>query len=85
MTIPGLKLIEHNALGIKIPDDLTFPFLLTVSLRPPEFMSFAFVALIGGNELIRVRGMTKETLMQFLDINRLRTHPRLISWEIAEK
>lgn len=75
--IPGLKLIHHNAGGVRLPDDPSFPFKLEANFCPPEFMSVAFVLMHGGSEEIVVRGMTRESLEKFVEMNSLRTHPRL--------
>jgi len=77
--IKGIKLIHHNAGGVKIDDDLSFPFKLEMSLRPPTLMVVAFVGIHGGSEDITVRGMTVGALNKFIDMNDFRTHPRL-SW-----
>lgn len=82
-SIPGLKLIQHNAAGINRLDDPSFPFRLEVSLRPPEFLGLAFVAIHGGQEEVVVRGMTRKVLDTFVDMNRFRTHPRLLSITIT--
>ena len=74
--IDGLKLISHTG-GKNIPDDPTYPYRLDVSLRPPELMFFAFVALYG-NEDVVVRGLTLEAIEKFVSVNMLDTHPRLI-------
>ena len=76
-TIPGLKLIRHNASGVNTPDDPSFPFKLEANFSPPEFMNVAFVLMHGGSEEIVVRSMTKESLDKFVEMNNLRTHPRL--------
>lgn len=75
--IEGIKLIQHNAGGVNLPDDPSYPFKLEVSLRPPEFMLVAFVGLYGGREKMVVRGLTREVLEKFVEVNDLRTHPRL--------
>ena len=75
--IPGLKMIRHNAGAVNLPDDPTLPFKLEANFRPPEFMVVAFVGLYGGSEEIVVRAMTKEALDKFVEVNNLRTHPRL--------
>ncbi len=46
--IKGIKLIRHNASGVNEPDDLSYPFLLHIVLRAPEFMTMAFIGLCGG-------------------------------------
>lgn len=75
--IPGLKLIRHNADGVNIPDDPTFPFKLEALFRPPEFMAMAFIAMHGNNEEIVVRSKTRVALDKFIELNDLRAHPRL--------
>jgi hypothetical protein len=56
-TIPGPKLIRHNASKVNLDDDPSFPFKLEANLRPPEFMVEAFVCLYGGgSEEVVVRG-----------------------------
>ena len=80
--IEGLKLIKHNASGVNEPDDPSYPFKLMVSLRPPEFMTMAFICMYGGTEEIIVRGMTREALQEFSDRNHLQHHVRLISWTL---
>jgi hypothetical protein len=76
--IPGIKLICHNANRVNVPDDPSFPFKLEASFRPPEFMMMAFIGLVGGSEEVVIRGMTKEDLDEFVELNNLRTHPRLL-------
>ena len=75
--IPGLKLIHHNAGGVNVPDDPSFPFKLEGNFSPPEFMSVVFVLMHGGSEEMVVRGMTKEALYKLIEQNDLRIHPRL--------
>ncbi len=75
--IPGIKLIKHNASGVDLPDDTSYPFRLEANLRPPEFMIMAFIGLFGGSEIIIVRGMTQKALGEFIKAYNLRTHPRL--------
>lgn len=82
--IPGLKLIRHNAAGVNVADDPTYPWRLDATFRPPEFMFFTFVSLYGGSEIICVRGQTREALEQFVELNNLRIHPRLRSLEITQ-
>lgn len=84
MTIDGIKLIRHNASGINLPDDLSFPWRLDANLRPLEFMAVAFIGLYGGSETVCVRGQTREALEEFVEANNLRTHPRLRSLEITQ-
>jgi len=76
-TIPGLKLIHHDASGVNLPDDPSFPFKLEGNFSPPEFMNVAFVLMHGGSGEIIVRAMTKEALDKFIEVNSFRTHPRL--------
>jgi hypothetical protein len=83
MTIPGLKLIRHNSGRVNNPDDPTLPFRLDASFRPPEFMQLAHIILYG-NEEICVRGINREALDQFVAVNNLKTHPRLLRLEITE-
>lgn len=75
--IPGIKLIHHNASGVNLPDDPSYPWRLDASFSPPEFMNFTFVCMFGGSETICVRGMTKEALEEFVELNGFRHHPRL--------
>jgi hypothetical protein len=75
--IPGLKLIHHNASGVNVPDDPSFPFKLEGNFSPPEFMNVAFVLMHGGSEEIVVRAMTKAALDKLIEANHFRTHPRL--------
>lgn len=85
MIIPGIKLIRHNSAGINNPDDESFPHKLVASFRPPEFMEMAHVShmFLYGNEEIVARGMTKEALEQFSEVNCLKDHPRLIRLTIT--
>ena len=83
MEDPDIKIIHHNAGRIDLPDDPSYPFLLDISLRPPEFMSVAFAFLHGGSETIRVRGKTRAALEKFAEENDLNTHPRLTKLEIT--
>ncbi|MCP4373858.1 MAG: hypothetical protein GY797_38015 [Deltaproteobacteria bacterium] len=82
--IEGIKLIRHNASGVNELDDLSYPFLLQVSLSPPEFMMMAFIGTHGGGEEILVRGMTEDVLEEFVERNNLRRHPRLQRLKIIE-
>jgi len=81
--IAGLKLIRHNAIGVNRPDDPTHPFKMELNCRPPEFMDFTFVAIHGGSEEVVVRGMTKEAIDEFVELNHFRQHPRLRSLTIT--
>lgn len=81
--IEGIKLIKHNGGGVNLPDDPSLPWRLDAHFRAPEFMQVAFVMLYG-NETICVRGKTKEALEQFVEVNKFKTHPRLISLEITQ-
>ena len=72
-----IKVIYHNAGGINIPDDSSYPWKLEANFRPPEFMYIAFIGLFGGSEEIIVRGKTKEALEKFANENSLNNHPRL--------
>jgi hypothetical protein len=76
-TIPGLKLIRHNASGVNEADDLSFPWLMEATFTPPEFLEIAFVFMHGGSEVIVVRSMSREALDEFISMNDLRNHPRL--------
>lgn len=82
--IEGIKLIYCNSQGVNNPDDPGFPFRLDAAFRPPEFMQFAFICMHGGSETLCVRGMTREALEQFVEMNGYRTHPRLIRLSITE-
>ena len=84
MKIKGIKLITHNAGGVNLPDDPSFPFRLDANFRPPEFMKIAFIGICGGSEVVCVRGETREALEKFVEVNSLRTHPRLRSLEITQ-
>lgn len=80
--IKGIKLIKHNASNVNLEDDPSFPWRLDVSLRPPEFMPFAFISLYEGNEELCVRGKTEEALKEFATMNDLWNHPRKTSLKI---
>lgn len=80
--IQGLKLIRHNFQGVNNPDDHSFPWRLDVKLRPPRLLSCAALA-VGGYEEICVRGLTRKAIHQFVEMNKLKTQPRLVSLEIA--
>lgn len=85
-TIEGIKLIKHNLGGINDPDDPSFgPWRLDMSLRPPEFMKVASICMYGGNEVVMIRGKTREALEEFVELNQLRTHPRLVRLTIEQK
>ena len=75
--IPGLTLIKHNACGLDLPDNPSFPYKLEISLRPPEFLEVTFILLYGSTEEVVIRGMTKEALDQFIEANDIRNHIRL--------
>lgn len=85
MEIKGIKIITHNACGVNLPDDPSFPFRLYATFHPPDFMLVSFILSYGGSEIICVRGETREALEQFVEKNSLRTHPRLRSLEITEQ
>lgn len=74
--IAGLKLIKVTG-RINLIDDPTFPFRLDVNLRPPELMQVAFILMHGGTEQIVVRAMTRDAIDRFIELNALKTHPRL--------
>jgi hypothetical protein len=80
--IEGLKLIRHNMGGVDDPDDPTYPFRLEATFCVPEFMQVTN-ALLYGCEKIVVRGQTREALERFVELNRLRQHPRLIRIDIT--
>lgn len=76
MEIEGLKLIRKTG-AVDIADDPSYPFKLEASFRLGDFMLGAAVSLgIAGEELV-VRGMTEEALVKLVEVNDLRTHPRL--------
>jgi hypothetical protein len=81
--IEGIKLIEHNASGIALPDDESYPWRLDMIFSPPEFMQMAFIGLFG-NEVVRVRGMTEKMLKEYVMERGFLTHPRLIKLEITQ-
>lgn len=83
MSYSGVKLIRHNASGVNLPDDPSFPFRLEVLLSAPEFMDVAFILIHSGGEKIVVRGMTVEALDRFVKAENLRTHPRLRRFTIT--
>jgi hypothetical protein len=78
-TIEGLKLIQLNSASARIyePDDPSYPYKLELNLHPPELMQVTFVMLYGGSEVMVVRGMTRDAIAQFIDLNDLLRHPRL--------
>lgn len=82
-TIPGLKLIRHNADNVDLPDDPSFPFKLEAEFRPPEFMQVAFVMQYGGSEEIIVRAMSMKALNAFIKANDIRKHCRLRRFTIT--
>ena len=80
--IEGLKVIYQTG-GVNLPDDQTFPYRFYMNLRPPGMMEFAFVMMYGGSEEIVVKAMTKEAIIEFIDMNGFRTHPRLRRFDIS--
>ncbi len=62
------ELIILNSAGVKRDDRPDMPFVLEGEFNPPEFMRVAFVCLYGGTEHLKVRGVTREAL---LEVNRL--------------
>ena len=70
----GVEVVYHNATGIdkRVEDLSEWPFILKVSLRPPEFMTFAFIGLYGGSEEIIALGKTQDDLESFIEEHRLR-------------
>jgi hypothetical protein len=83
--IKGIKLIKLNSQGIDNPPDPSYPFTMKAILRPPEFMTMAFIGLVGGYEELIVQGKTKEAIHQFIKRNDLDRHPRLISLKINDE
>lgn len=47
-------------------------------------MEVAFVMMHGGSEEICVRGKTRKALEEFVEVNFLKTHPRLRELNITE-
>ena len=82
-TIDGIKLIRHNAARVNNEDDPSYKFRLEMICRPPEFMQVAF-SFIYGNEVVVLRGKPLEALEEFVKVNDLDTHPRLISLKIKD-
>ncbi|HSX14601.1 MAG TPA: hypothetical protein VLE72_01665 [Candidatus Saccharimonadales bacterium] len=76
-TIPGVRLIRHNASQIDEPDDPDYPFKLTASFTPPEFMQFTFVLLYGGSEEVAVIAKSREAMDAFIEESDFGNHPRL--------
>jgi len=70
--IPGIKLIYQTG-GQNIADDPSYPFKLKINLRPPEFMVIAWIGLYGGSEEVIVRGMTREVIDKFIEVNEVKT------------
>jgi hypothetical protein len=77
--IDGIKAIYHNASGINVPDDPSYPYKITAVLSLPEYMEMAYMFLIGPNETVIVRGKTMEAIKEFIKCNGLIDHPRLLS------
>lgn len=75
--IEGLKLIRLNSANVDEPDDPGYPYKLEANFSPPELLLVAFVLLHGGSEEMIVRGMTRDAIEQFIELNGLRRHPRL--------
>lgn len=78
----AIKLIRHNAGGVKELDDPSLPFKLEADFRPPDFMTVAFAGLYGNRERIEVRGDTPEELEEFAIKNRLHEHVRLVEMHV---
>lgn len=83
VVIPDIILVAHNAESICLKDDPAYPYKLEGEFMPPDFMQVTFVALHGGSERFVVRGKTKESLDAFIELNKFKTHPRLISLTIT--
>ena len=81
----NVKLIRHNAAGVDLPDDPSFPFVMHAEFRPPSFMDVTFVMIHGGSEIIRVRGKTREDIVEFTKKNDLARHIRLRTLTITEE
>jgi len=47
-------------------------------------MEMAFIGIYGGSETLVVRGMTKEALEKFVEVNDYRRHPRLQELTITQ-
>ena len=82
--IEGIKLIRHNASNLDLPDDPSYPWKLYANLRPPDFMTIAFIGMYGGSEEICVRGKTKKVLEEYAETIGLNNHPRLRKLEITQ-
>ena len=76
-SIPGVKMIRFNTAQINLPDDPTYPFKLEAALQPPDFMTAAVIAKMGGCEEVVVRSTTKEAMDKFIQVSGLRQHRRL--------
>jgi hypothetical protein len=79
-----VRFIQHNAGGVRQPEDRTFPFTMKAIFRPPEFMQVAFIMIHGGGEYLEFQGMTVEALVKLADQEGFSTHPRLTRIEIAD-
>ena len=77
MDTKPLRALYMTGLLPRQKDDPSYPFLLEVNLRPPDFMRVAWILLNGGSEEIIVQGRTLEALQEFVKKNELREHPRL--------
>lgn len=92
--IEGIKLIRKTGIPDQVdaykiderqPIDPTMPFRLDVNCSPPQFMEVFWALTYGGSEEIVIIGQTLEKLQKFVEVNDLRTHPRLRWLTITDK
>jgi hypothetical protein len=79
MAKENLVLVEKTgARGLTIPANVeqSHPWVFEAEFSPPEFMEFTFICLHGGTERVKVRGVGKEDLDEFIGANHFDTHPR---------
>lgn len=82
--IAGIKLIRHNMGGVDLPDDPSYPFVLDMRLSTGGmFMEVAAAFMYPDGEEVKIRGMTREALLEFVKRNNYRSVSRLRSLTIT--
>jgi hypothetical protein len=80
-----VKVIRANTHNIDELDDPSYPLLMQVSLRAPDFMPLTFIAVYGSSEeVVVVRGESIQDLLDWLWACQISNHPRLRSIVIVD-
>ena len=71
----GVRLVSATGQG-SYDADMSLPYCVVVTLRPPDFMTVTFVLLHGGAEVIVARGEDLAAIEAFVTRCEIETHPR---------